>query len=135
MGDVQFDLIIKVNDFLESHKRNEWLFFKWGKIYIRKSVRSLNFPCQGLTKCLDIATIEVYPEYQNKGICKNLIKAIHDMNPYEATFIEEVSNDFLKCHLNKNEYSIKNNDHFKFTKHSIGNRKQEISNPWMKKAY
>jgi len=83
--------------------RNDWVYFEWGKIYLRQSRRPLVHSKQ-LTKCLDIATIEVYPNFREKGIASGFIKIAHDTNPHDATFIEQVGPYFLQQHLLSNGY-------------------------------
>jgi len=92
-----------IEEFIQSNRRNEWLFFHWGKVYVRKSTRSL---CRDklLSKCFDIATIEIFPQHQLKGICKRIINICHETNPFDVTFIEQVRPQYLKKHLLSNGY-------------------------------
>jgi hypothetical protein len=107
-------MINQINDFLNSSVRNQWVTDEFMQVYLRKSHR---YYAGNLIQFLDIATIVVYPYFQRQGKCGEFIKTAHQINPFQATFVENVLHEFLRVHLRKNqylEYSI-TNCFFKFT--------------------
>ena len=79
-------------DFLESPVRSQWLRNEFMKVYVRKSHHHIG----DLIKTLDTATIEVYPEFQRQGKCSEFLVLAHQINRYQATFIENVLHGFLR---------------------------------------
>lgn len=75
---------------------NLWLADKYMEVYVRRSVRTLELP---MMNTLDIASIVVHEEYQRQGRCKAFLDKAHDLNPWDATFIENVHNPFLAAWL------------------------------------
>jgi hypothetical protein len=74
-------------DFFKSNQRNKWLEDKDMKVYVRKSKRLLPKE-KNLIETLDIATIEAIKP--GKGHGTKFIKAAHEINPFQMTFIENV---------------------------------------------
>lgn len=94
----------ELDDFIEKSKNikystNKWLEFDEFKVYVRKTNR---FLFGKIYTSLDIASIEVCEREQRKGICKNFIKRVHDNNPFDVTYIENVLNHYLSDHLERN---------------------------------
>ncbi|MFB2970403.1 hypothetical protein ACE1CD_15630 [Aerosakkonema sp. BLCC-F183] len=101
-------MLNQLKDFLDSSVRNQWLTDEFMQVYLRKSHR---YYAGNLIQVLDIATIEVYPDFQRQGKCSEFLRITHQINPYQATFVENVLHEFLRLHLFKNqylEYSIPN---------------------------
>lgn len=86
--------------FINSNSRNAWLEYPWGHVYVRKSLRHF----QGrIFKCLDLATIEVYPQYQRQGRFKGLVLSaellVSTSRELKAVYIECVQHAFMRKHL------------------------------------
>jgi hypothetical protein len=79
--------------------KSEWLHFDFMQVYVRKGFHKIE---NKLCTCLDIASIEVDEEKQNQGLFKNFLLQAHDLNPWDATYIENVLNPHLAKHLIKN---------------------------------
>lgn len=92
-----------------------WLRDDRLEVYVRKAFRFI--PCLPLgtsgqmCTTLDIGSIGVFEEFRGQGICTDFLVKAHEMNPWDATFVESVMSDKLirvlqrlgyKC-LNQNE--------------------------------
>lgn len=106
------DWIRRVGD--RKYLTNEWLYADDLKVYVRKGFhmcgqdsvlpvdqRQTSTPWRFMKPlvCLDLASIEVYEKKQ--GVFTAFLEAAHAMNPWEATYIECVQNDFLTLFLEK----------------------------------
>ncbi len=69
--------------------RNQWLEDDTLKVYVRYSLRLLDKKSDTeRATCLDIAVICVDPGEWNKGHCRAFVTAAHELNPWDATFVE-----------------------------------------------
>ena len=91
----------KLQKFLLSSNRNEWLSDGKMKVYVRKSKRC--FDGVTLLTCFDCATVEV--EDKGKGTFKKFIKEFHEINPFQASFIESVCEPRLAEWCEKNNWT------------------------------
>lgn len=101
---VSKELIEELHLFIESSKKTKFGASRWigddqMKVYVRKSKRQLK---DQLVDCFDVASIEVYPQFQNQGLGGTFLKIAHEANPYFATYIENVMDENLMNHLQKN---------------------------------
>lgn len=68
------------------------------KAYVRKAEHSMVFS-QSLITSLDIAAVEVYQEYRGQGKFKDFLNYAHEINPWQATYVESVNSDRLRDFL------------------------------------
>src|SRR3989344_4673878 len=78
-------MINLIHQFLSTPERNAWLYSADMQLYIRKSKRVIN---SQIVTTLDIANITVY--HKGQGIFKKFIKEFHEINPYQASYIESI---------------------------------------------
>lgn len=102
-AEVLKDLLSQLRYFLSGEKRNTFLLAGPVQVYVRKSIRIL-----GVTDAerksnfaVDIASIEVAPIEQKKGLGSAVINMIHDNNPCPVTYIESVVNPEFARSLEK----------------------------------
>jgi hypothetical protein len=91
------DLTKVVNDlkkFIDAAKEKRRIYPLWigqqsnfMQVYVRKSNRYLN---RQTLVTLDIATVSIEEEYQKQGYFSEFIKKAHELNPWDATFLENV---------------------------------------------
>ncbi|MCT7992416.1 hypothetical protein [Laspinema olomoucense] len=77
-----------------------WIGDERMQVYLRKSLKNYNHKLQ---QCLDIATIEVYPEYQFQGLCKQFLQYCLEHSPYPVR-VENCYNPSLQIHLNNQSW-------------------------------
>lgn len=109
----------QLNDFIEDSKfkrtNNKWLCDELMNVYVRKGVHLIS----GAVSCtLDIASVEVREENQQQGLWTKFIKAAHQVNPWEATYVESVLNPFLKRSLIKHGWQSAGLDSFFISKNT-----------------
>jgi hypothetical protein len=76
-----------LKDSQDHFKANQWLSDDKMQVYVRKANRYL----EGKRKVtLDIANVEVY--HRGKGTFTRFLEAVHEMNPWDATYVECVLN-------------------------------------------
>lgn len=96
-------VIESLKEFLsESEKliiNRKWIDDDDMKVYVRKSRRLLTPDL--ISVCLDIASVEVEEEKQGKGIFSSFLEKAHEMNPWDATYIECVVNQKLRAFLER----------------------------------
>lgn len=80
--------------------RNLWLEDEVMKVYVRKGYHIV-FPGSRASVTLDIASVSVNEENQQQGYWTNFLAKAHEMNPWEATFIECVLEPRLAASLLK----------------------------------
>lgn len=95
----QLDNFIKESE--AKFLRNLWLEDDDMKVYVRKG-RHILGTGQNAVITLDIATVEVNEGKQNQGIWTNFLYHAHEMNPWDATYIENILNPILSVSLVKN---------------------------------
>jgi len=98
MNTVLDDLMVKISIFLHWKMKNEWLYFDYGKIYVRKSKRLSE---DKLIDCFDIATIELYEEFQGKGFFKLFLKKFIETYPDKNIYVESILNPNFYIYLMK----------------------------------
>ncbi|MEI8270924.1 MAG: hypothetical protein WCG45_06180 [bacterium] len=93
----------KLKNFIDESKEkrinNSWIDDENMKVYIRKGYHLIEGK---MTPTLDIASISVEEEKQNKGFCSQFLEDAHEQNPWDATFVECVLNTNLASHLLRN---------------------------------
>lgn len=80
-----------------------WLKTLKMRVFVRKSRRVL-LKGQPIVNVLDIATVEVNENHRRKGLFKNFLEYAEKVNPWDAIFIENAFNDFLRDYLEKNDW-------------------------------
>lgn len=79
----------------ETHHRlpaRTWIETAAMHVYLRLSYRFL----QGnALQCLDIATIEIHPNFRKQGLFSTFLTAAHDLHRYPVTYLEQVSNPVI----------------------------------------
>lgn len=77
----------------ESYHARQWLADDKMKVYVRKGRHAIS-PGK-IATTLDIASVEVDEEYQRQGVWSDFIQKAHELNPWEATYVECVHNPHL----------------------------------------
>lgn len=104
------DIYRQLDKFITQPERNPmkvkavWLKTPEMQIFVRRSRRVFQKGESVIHTALDIATVEVYEEHQRKGLFKNFLEYAEKINPWDAIFIENVFNDFLRNYLEKNDW-------------------------------
>jgi len=81
----------------DSHTNNLWLQDDIMKVYVRKG-RHMVYPGK-LSTTLDIAAVEVDEDKQSQGHWTAFLDKAHEMNPWEATYVENTLNPILATSL------------------------------------
>lgn len=104
------DLLKNLKSFIESLPRSnvqvpgirEWVTAKEGNIYIRRT-------CRRSIQTIEIANVEIFPQFQGKGIFTELLNYIEKYAKDEkyplVVYVESVHNDRLKEFLYKRGYN------------------------------
>lgn len=92
-------VIEQLKEFLVGHEYNAWLYSEEISVYVRKGYHPLNDKGE---YTLDIASVEVH--WKRKGIWTQFIKEVCELNPYTATYIENVYSDILRRWLQENNW-------------------------------
>ncbi len=84
-------VVPQVEAFL-THAEGKRMYRSWIEtdimsVYLRKSKRLLSGV---MRQCLDIAAIEIEEGYQQQGLFSQFMLKVHELHPYEATYIEPV---------------------------------------------
>ena len=94
-------LLEQLTEFIgESEKwghRSKWIGDDFMKVYVRRANHIVS-PKKSMAT-LDIASIDVAEEKQNQGLCTKFLKDAHEINPWEATYVECVHNPLLASML------------------------------------
>jgi GNAT superfamily N-acetyltransferase len=101
------DVVEQVIKFAQSTTRNKWIVHGPVAIYVRNSYRILNPSCPADFKdvrchdnlTLDIASMDISPEYRGLGIGTELCDAIHERSPHRTTYVESLVNERWHHHL------------------------------------
>lgn len=96
-----------MNVFLASDMRNAWMYGKGFEIYFRNSKRFLRYKGRDNTQylhILDIATINVYPKFQNKGMFTEFLKQVRENLPLDGIMIENALTPYFADSLRKLEW-------------------------------
>ena len=96
MFDVVTELIDKINIFLLLNKRNEWIYFEFGKIYVRKSKRLYE---GDFIDCFDFSSIEIDKEYRGNGFFKMFLANFIEHFPKTNIYVETILNEKLYKYL------------------------------------
>ncbi len=87
----------------KSFMTNDWLYGSDMQLYVRKSTpRLLEGRLAGRERkaiCLDLASFEVYKK--GEGRFAEFLRQAHEMNPWDATYVECVHNIGLRGFLSK----------------------------------
>lgn len=102
-------VIDQLEDFIEKNKNTLYCQPKWFeddnmKVYIRKGRHVLT--ANKLQVCLDIAAVEVIEDKRGQGIFSSFLTKAHEINPWEATYMECVNNTDLAAFLVKNGWMM-----------------------------
>jgi hypothetical protein len=100
----------KLKEFIDEGKDSGYVPPKWiddddMKVYVRKG-RHLLKPGGKMQVCLDIASVEVDEDKRGKGIFSNFLEKAHEMNPWDATYVECVHNQDLAVFLMKSGWMM-----------------------------
>ena len=91
-------IITKLKEFIDSKHRNLWIQDDFMSVYVRKGNHFIE---KTILSTLDIASVEVEESKRNQGIWTNFLNQAHEINPYQATYIECVHNIILSDSLVK----------------------------------
>jgi len=89
----------KLIEFFGSHRRTGWIYTPTIDVYLRKG-RHLGTDHQ-IHSYLDIANIEVVPEFQNQGRFKAFLALCQEIQPYDGILVEIVLDDHLRAYLRR----------------------------------
>ena len=94
-------------DFLAGPRRNQHV--KAGPVatYLRKGVRPLDGK---IDKALDLASIEIEPAWQQKGLAGRILDLLEAENPFPILFVESIVNKDLEAFLARRGYAIERQD-------------------------
>lgn len=113
-ADEKFKLLAlrKATEFLKSDARNQWIQAGPVSLYLRKSKRAIEPGV--LSDCVDVATITVHEDSQNKGfgafsfIAVELAARSH--GKFQHLYVENAMDPRLQNHLLRNGFSVKSAD-------------------------
>jgi hypothetical protein len=88
--------IDQLKEYLEDANKRRFILPKWISddriaAYVRKGHHILPDTKQLMTT-LDIANVIVSGKYRRQGIFKNFLAEAHNLNPWYATFVENILN-------------------------------------------
>lgn len=89
----------ELSDFLNSPRRNTWLSTPEMAVYLRKG-RHLGSDGR-IHTFLDIASIEVQPEFRDQGYFKAFLALCQEIIPYDGILIENVLSEILHNYLHR----------------------------------
>ena len=87
-----------IGDTETSHLRNLWISDDIMKVYVRKGRHILSVGGK-LATTLDIAAVEVDEDHQGQGYWTAFLDKAHEMNPWDATYVENALNPVLAASL------------------------------------
>lgn len=92
------NIVADIARFLTEGVRNRYVSDEYGmcQVYARKARRNVNGK---MAFTLDIANISVDGGLRGNGIGMRVINKMHEMNPYQITFIESLLNEQLHQRL------------------------------------
>ena len=94
-------------EFLEGPRRNQHVVAGPVTTYLRKSVR----PNEGkIEKALDLASIDIKPAWQQKGLAGRILELLEAENPFQILFVESVVNKDFEAFLARRGYAIERQD-------------------------
>jgi|694.fasta_scaffold12015_38 hypothetical protein len=102
-------IISQLKLFLDSKHRNLWIQDDYMSVYVRKAKRFLD---KSFLTTLDIASVEVEESKRNCGLWSNFLRQSHEINPYQATYVESVLNPILFESLSKHGWIIAGENNF-----------------------
>jgi len=89
----------QLQDFLDSPLRVRWLYTKEFEVYVRKGRHA--GPDGKMHTYLDIANIEVYPEFQRQGRFKDFLALCQRISLYDGLFLENILNENVFDYLRR----------------------------------
>lgn len=96
-------LVDEIEKFLSSNQRNQWINMPCFKFYLRKANRCIGGK---MVSTLDLASIEICEQQRRKGIGTEVAEFCHFLNPFDVTFIENVSHASWSLRLRRNEWQL-----------------------------
>ena len=99
----------RLKEFVDEGKDSGYVPPKWiddddMKVYVRKGRHILQGGKVRVT--LDIANVTVEEDKRGKGIFSNFLEKAHEMNPWDATYVECVHNQDLAVFLLKSGWMM-----------------------------
>lgn len=99
----------RLKEFVDEGKDSGYVPPKWiddddMKVYVRKGRHILQAGKVRVT--LDIANVTVEEDKRGKGIFSNFLEKAHEMNPWDATYVECVHNQDLAVFLLKSGWMM-----------------------------
>lgn len=83
--------------------RNKWFYADFGQVYLRKGAHLINGK---IKETLDLASIEIYPEYQRQGYFKRILAFTEQLaQPNRIVYVESVLNPDLRAFLERIAYN------------------------------
>jgi hypothetical protein len=89
----------QLTKFLDSPLRNEWLQSEQMKVYVRKGVHLGTD--RKAHRYLDIANVEVAPQFRREGRFKAFLAFCQEIQPYDGLKLECVLNKDLRTYLRR----------------------------------
>ena len=91
------------NDYKKVIGKSTWISDNLIHVYIRCRMRVIEDEPR-IT--LDIGNIEVSENYRRRGVFKNFLTYAHMINPWDATYVENVTNGILWIYLEKENWNL-----------------------------
>lgn len=97
----------ELSDFIQAAKNQRvarvWLESPDFKVYVRKAQRNIEGK---MVTTLDIASASVVEGKRGQGIFTRFLNMAHDLNPWDATFIENASDDRFANYFWKRDWEL-----------------------------
>lgn len=94
-------------EFLQGPRRNQHVVAGPVTTYLRKSAR----PLEGkIEQALDLASIDIKPAWQQKGLAGRILDLLEAENPFPILFVESVVNKTFEAFLARRGYAIARQD-------------------------
>lgn len=85
-------LAIFIQDSEKNLTRSMWISDEYMSVYVRKAKRYLSGK---MSTTLDIASVTIDEDKQGQGIWTDFLAKAHELNPWDATYVENVLNPIL----------------------------------------
>lgn len=101
--------MIEGHDKISVFARSEWILGEEGKVFIRAGRRLLDPNGTELVKVVDMATIELYEEFQGKGLWSEILTTLekHAADKGRSLFVENVFSEKIDGSLRRRGYNVK----------------------------
>lgn len=109
---IRWWLSVQLAKFFRDRKRAEWMYSKYGKFYIRRGYHGIEFG-KAPGWFLTLASVEIYKEYQRRGLFKAALRTLHRSAVREGmygVYVENVRNPHMRSFLISRGYQLSDFD-------------------------